>query len=115
MSLLGQLHGFRAGEAYYLGDIFYGGHEFSNIVYQEVSALFGDKFSAELKRATDGEWQGPLKSPLGWHLVWKEVVKPAEPMPLDAAYDQIEQTLLRKKKRTTYQRKLALLQDGIGQ
>lgn len=114
LSMSGQLHNLPAGEAYYLGDIFYGGHEFSNIIYQDISALFGDKFAAELKQAPDGGWQGPLKSPFGWHLVWKEVAKPAGPLPLNVAYDQIEQALLREKRRTTYQHKLALLLDGIG-
>jgi len=52
----------------------------------ELGNIFGVQFAADLFTASEGSWQGPLESGLGWHLVWVDSLTP----PHSPAFEQIE-------------------------
>jgi hypothetical protein len=43
--------------------------EFENVSVRDISAQFGEEFAAELTRLQVGQWQGPIDSAYGKHLV----------------------------------------------
>ena len=52
-----------------LGDSFLLEHTFQAVPTSEIAKQFGEKFAVELGRLTPGEWQGPVASGYGVHLV----------------------------------------------
>jgi len=69
--LLAQLR--RAGaqaEVLELGDPFLLEHEFQSLPDSELVKQFGEKFAAKLGELAPGQWQGPVESGYGVHLVW---------------------------------------------
>jgi PPIC-type PPIASE domain len=52
-----------------LGDGVLLAHRFDNVSATEVRAIFGDTFAAGLSTLTPGQWQGPVPSGYGIHLV----------------------------------------------
>ena len=42
----------------------------------QVANVFGTKFAEELFKLRPGEWNGPVESGLGWHLVWVDSITP---------------------------------------
>jgi hypothetical protein len=53
-----------------LGDAFVLEHEFEALSASEVGKLFGDRFAAALRELPPGQWQGPIESGYGVHLVY---------------------------------------------
>jgi hypothetical protein len=53
-----------------LGDAFLLPHRFDNVSATEVRTIFGDTFAAGLSALTPGQWQGPVPSGYGVHLVY---------------------------------------------
>ena len=53
-----------------LGDPIVLEHEFDNASAREVGNLFGEKFAAALGQLLTGQWQGPVESGYGVHLVF---------------------------------------------
>jgi hypothetical protein len=53
-----------------LGDSFLLEHKFQSLPASEVVKQFGDKFAAKLGELSPGQWQGPVESGYGVHLVW---------------------------------------------
>ena len=53
-----------------LGDSFLLEHRFQSQPAGEVTKLFGEKFTLALGGLTLGQWQGPIESGYGQHLVW---------------------------------------------
>jgi hypothetical protein len=53
-----------------LGDAFLLAHRFDNVSATEVRTIFGDTFAAGLSALTPGQWQGPVPSGYGVHLVY---------------------------------------------
>ncbi len=39
----------------------------------QVAGIFGTRFAQALLGLKEGQWQGPVESGLGWHLVWVEL------------------------------------------
>jgi hypothetical protein len=69
--LLAQLN--QAGaqsDASQLGDALILDHQFSAVSVSEIGHLFGEQFAARLPELTPGQWQGPIESGYGVHLVW---------------------------------------------
>jgi len=59
------------------GDRFMDQNYFVDCSSEQVSKVFGSKFSESLfKLQTSGAWQGPVESGLGWHLIWIETITP---------------------------------------
>jgi hypothetical protein len=52
-----------------LGDSFLLGYTFQSLPASEVVKLFGEKFAAKLGDLSPGQWQGPVESGYGVHLV----------------------------------------------
>ena len=52
-----------------LGDAFLLGYQFQSLPASEVVKLFGEKFAAKLGDVSPGQWQGPVESGYGAHLV----------------------------------------------
>jgi hypothetical protein len=52
-----------------LGDSFLLGYNFQSLPASEVVKLFGEKFAAKLGDLSPGQWQGPVESGYGVHLV----------------------------------------------
>jgi len=53
-----------------LGDPFLLEHLFQSVSASEAGKLFGDKFAATLSELSPGQWQGPVESGYGVHLVF---------------------------------------------
>jgi len=71
MQLLAQLN--QAGaeaDASQLGDSLMVEHQFSVASTSEIGSQFGEQFATKLSELTPGQWQGPIKSGYGVHLVW---------------------------------------------
>jgi PPIC-type PPIASE domain len=52
-----------------LGDSFLLGYKFQSLPANEIVKLFGEKFAAQLGDLSPGQWQGPVESGYGVHLV----------------------------------------------
>jgi hypothetical protein len=57
------------GDASALGDAFLLAHEFNALPATEVSKQFGEQFAAKLQGLSPGQWEGPIESGYGLHLV----------------------------------------------
>ncbi len=55
----------------------------------QVAGIFGTAFAHELAGLEQREWQGPIESGLGWHLVWIETTIPGR-VP---AFEEVEATV----------------------
>jgi hypothetical protein len=53
-----------------LGDSFLLEHKFQSLPASEIVKQFGEKFAIELGKLSPGQWQGPVESGYGVHLVW---------------------------------------------
>jgi hypothetical protein len=67
--LLGQLRSSNSTDTSRLGDPSLLDHLFTNVEATEVAKLFGEKFATALDDLSLGEWQGPVESSYGIHLV----------------------------------------------
>jgi hypothetical protein len=68
--LLAELrHPGHTADAAELGDAFLLAHQFEGVSASEVRTIFGDTFAAGLSTLTPGQWQGPVPSGYGVHLV----------------------------------------------
>jgi hypothetical protein len=65
--LLDQLRG--RGEAKEFGDPTLLDHEFGSITVSDVARQFGDKFATKMTALSVGQWQGPIESAFGVHLI----------------------------------------------
>ena len=55
----------------------------------QVAGIFGTSFAHALSGLKEGQWQGPIESGLGWHLVWVELKIPGR-VP---AFEEIRATI----------------------
>jgi hypothetical protein len=62
-------HAGAAADLAALGDPFLLEHTFQSVPTSEIAKQFGEKFAAELGGLTPGQWQGPVASGYGVHLV----------------------------------------------
>ncbi len=67
-----------------MGDPFLHGFEFAARDTQEITALFGGEFAAQLATLLESEWSGPVESSYGLHLVRIEARGTVQPARLDA-------------------------------
>jgi len=73
-----------------LGDTSLLDAHFENVTTSDVKRMFGDEFAAGLSKLTPGQWQGPLESGYGTHLVFiVERVQGHTPA-LDEVRDQVQ-------------------------
>ena len=74
-----------------MGDAFLHGFEFAAREAQEVTALFGGEFAAQVAPLREGEWSGPIVSSYGLHLVRIETRGVSQP----ASFDTVRDTVVR--------------------
>ena len=69
--LLEQLHQTGAkADTFSLGDAFLLEHDFDAVPASEVAKQFGETFAVQLHGLQPGQWQGPVESGYGVHLVF---------------------------------------------
>jgi hypothetical protein len=74
-----------------MGDAFLHGFDFKKSEAQEITALFGGEFAAQLAELREGEWTGPVASSYGLHLVRVEARGAVQP----ASFEAVRATVLR--------------------
>ena len=74
-----------AAQALNIGDPFMDKGYFADSLPEQISRVFGTKFSESLFKLKSGSWQGPVESGLGWHLVWVETLTPGRPQEFEEA------------------------------
>ena len=88
--LLGQLR--QSGESSdvsMLGDASLLENQFADVEATEVAKQFGDKFASALNDLTVGEWQGPLVSSYGIHLVFVDERTERRTSPLEEVREAV--------------------------
>jgi hypothetical protein len=78
-----------SGDASKLGDPFMLQSEYPLQTPEEVRALFGSEFTDQLFKLRPGEWQGPLRSSYGVHLVRIVRYQPSHSPQLDEVRNQV--------------------------
>ena len=68
VQLLDQLRA--GGEAKEVGDPTLFDQDFDSVAVRDVASQFGDKFATKLVALSLGQWQGPIESAVGTHLVY---------------------------------------------
>ena len=64
-------------DALNFGDPFMQGLAFDGQTPDQVARVFGEKFSESMGTLKPNQWQGPIKSSYGWHLVYIDKLIPA--------------------------------------
>ncbi len=66
------------------------GETFNRTPLGRITALFGEDFARGLAHAVPGQWQGPLRSSYGLHLVLVTAVEPAATPPFEQVHTAVE-------------------------
>jgi PPIC-type PPIASE domain len=69
-------------------------HQFANVEATEVAKQFGEKFASALNALPLGEWQGPVASSYGIHLVFVEERTERQSPALEAVRDAVRREWL---------------------
>jgi parvulin-like peptidyl-prolyl cis-trans isomerase-like protein len=72
-----------------LGDPFLLGHWFDKLPAREVKSQFGEKFAASMDSLAPGQWQGPIESGYGAHLVFVHARSAGHVPPLAEVRDPV--------------------------
>ena len=72
-----------------LGDSFLLDHTFAAVPAGEVAKQFGEPFAAKLGEVSPGQWQGPVESGYGLHLVFVSARTEGRVPPLDEVRDAV--------------------------
>lgn len=92
--LLKQLKSSNGSDASRLGDPSLLGHRFANVEATEVAKQFGEKFASALNDLPLREWQGPIESSYGIHLVFVDERTERRSPALDDVRDAVRRELL---------------------
>ncbi|PZM14416.1 peptidyl-prolyl cis-trans isomerase [Rhizobium tubonense] len=65
-----------ASEVSALGDQFMFQDHYGDATPDQMSKEFGVDFSKALFKLSPGQWEGPIQSGYGWHLVWVDAIDP---------------------------------------
>jgi peptidyl-prolyl cis-trans isomerase C len=92
-----------------LGDRFVDQNYFADCLSEQITKVFGSKFSESLfKLTSSGSWQGPVESGLGWHLVWIETITPGRiPSFEEVATEQLKSEWTNEKREETKRKAFA--------
>ena len=97
--LLAQLRDGSAGPVEDLGDTFLLPLEFTDRRQDEIAGLFGEPFAAEVGALPTGEWQGPVGSGYGLHVVLLEERVDARIPEFGAVRDEVRTEYLAERRR----------------
>lgn len=77
------------------GDSFPGSIDFSALTRADVARVFGTgELTDEIFKQPTGEWSPPLRSGLGWHLVYVNAVQPARVASFEEVADAVRRDYL---------------------
>lgn len=76
-------------ETHTAGDSFMMGQQYDEITEYGVSRIFGQDFAAELFTLNAGNWQGPVRSSYGAHLIRISSKTPAQAVSLNTVRDKV--------------------------
>lgn len=54
-----------------------------------IDREFGENFASKLRELTPGQWNGPVPSVFGWHLIYLDSLTPPRALPLEAVRNEI--------------------------
>lgn len=94
------------------GDPFLLDVEFQDKPLPEIEQLFGREFSAAVTSVITGEWQGPVRSTYGWHLVKVETRKDARLPTFAEVREKVQKDLAEDQRRRTYDEVFERLKSG---
>jgi hypothetical protein len=83
-----------------MGDAFLHGYEFAEREPEDITALFGREFAAQVATLPEGTWSGPVASSYGLHLVRVEARAAAEPVTLDSVRAAVVRDFHDERRRT---------------
>ena len=92
--LLRQLKNSNSSDTSRLGDPSLLEHRFANVEAAEVAKQFGEKFASALNDLPLGEWQGPVESSYGIHLVFVDERTERRSPALEDVRDAVRRELL---------------------
>jgi len=92
--LLRQLKSSNSSDTSRLGDPSLLEHQFANVEATEVAKQFGEKFASALNDLPLGEWQGPVESSYGIHLVFVDERTERRSLALEDVRDAVRRELL---------------------
>jgi PPIC-type PPIASE domain len=92
--LLRQLKGSNSSDTSTLGDPSLLEHQLANVEATEVAKQFGEKFVSALNELPLGEWQGPVESSYGMHLVFIDERTERRSPALEEVRDAVRRELL---------------------
>ena len=104
-----------------LGDAFMRGPSLKAATAADLDRTFGPGFADALARLPAGEWQGPIPSAYGLHLVWVRQRTPATVAEFDAVRNQVVHARLKERERGELRHRLGALRrhytivvEGLG-
>lgn len=81
-----------------LGDVFYGGHHFAPQNRNQLARRMGPNFAEQLNAERQDQWQGPIRSSYGWHMVWLSEYEGPRKMPMEAVAERIKAELQKERR-----------------
>jgi parvulin-like peptidyl-prolyl isomerase len=84
-----------------MGDAFLHGFVFAEREAQEITALFGGEFAAQLGALREGEWSEPVASSYGLHLVRVHSRGATQPARFDTVSAKVAEDFNEERRRTT--------------
>jgi len=100
------------GAAMALSDPFLLDIEFQNRPLPEIEQTFGREFSAAVASLTPGNWQGPVRSTYGWHLVKVGTRTDAREPSLAEVREKVQRDLAEDQRRRTNDEVFERLKSG---
>jgi peptidyl-prolyl cis-trans isomerase C len=77
------------------GDPFPGPTDYAALTQEDVARVFGNSnLTSEIFKLPVGEWSLPLRSGLGWHLVYVDAVQPSRSAKFEEVSDQVRRDYL---------------------
>jgi peptidyl-prolyl cis-trans isomerase C len=75
----------------------------------QLAKEFGPTFATELFKLKTGEWQGPIESGYGWHLIWIESIAPGKVPAFEEVEPDVKTAWLADQKAIEWQKAYAAM------
>jgi hypothetical protein len=75
----------------------------------QLAKEFGPSFAKELFKLKTGQWQGPIESGYGWHLIWIESIAPGKVPEFEEVEPDVKTAWLADQKALQWQRAYAAM------
>jgi parvulin-like peptidyl-prolyl isomerase len=75
----------------------------------QLAKEFGPAFATELFKLKTGQWQGPIESGYGWHLVWIESIAPGKVPAFEEVEPDVKTAWLADQKAIQWQKAYATM------